>query len=534
MKINRLLLPLLVSFLFALWTHRDELSDKYSVYDDAGMYYLLRAQVEPGSMEKDLVVRAFGSGALSGIGGVRLLSGFLLPVEKAAAKALGLREMLLSKAILLQTVTGVAAVALGRSLGFGGWAWGFLALFMAYFSSMNVFFGGLHREYAPLLCLALYYCAEKGLLAGALAVSAGFYAFYGASFPFSCCVGMLMLAAGADAKSRRYGWLLLAVFAAVPFILRSFKPEIIDGIGVAFAWKGSLNVDGFFPPEIYLFNANDHGVLYRWLTWGLAAASGAALILYRAAGRSIPRGDRIFFGAMALSFAWAWALDPGFSSRQVVYSLPLLLALFPFRYLAAAAPGRMRTVALRGMTALPLLAFFPAESGLGNVAHVSPVTMRAVAALPRESLVFTHPETARQLGFFTGRSPYSNERWETALCGLIQSPLCEEARDRFRENFEIYYSVSPGAVAGFAAASGVTHFLAEEEFYLPDYLECRIGHRYRFCGRSAQARAAGGSALLDLAREQGVKLGPGAWLLEAGRLKGPGRLKGKAPATAQP
>ena len=91
MKINRLLFPLLASFLFALWTHRDELSDKYAIRDDAGLYYLLRAQVEPGSMKNDLLVRAFGDGPLSGAGGVRILSGFLLPVEKAAAKALGLR-----------------------------------------------------------------------------------------------------------------------------------------------------------------------------------------------------------------------------------------------------------------------------------------------------------------------------------------------------------------------------------------------------------------------------------------------------------
>ena len=164
------------------------------------------------------------------------------------------------------------------------------------------------------------------------------------------------------------------------------------------------------------------------------------------------------------------------------------------------------------MTALPLLAFFSFGSISSGIAHVSPVMMRAVAALPRDSVVFAHPETARLLGFFTGRSPYSNERWETALCGLIQSPLCEEAKDRHRKTFEIYYSSSPGAVAAFAASSGVTHFLAEEEFYLPDYLEGRLGHRYRFIGRSHKrgppvARPPG------LARKQSEA---GIWRLSAG------------------
>ena len=219
--------PLLASFLFALWTHRDELSDKSAIRDDAGMYYLLGAQVDPGSMKNDLLVRAFGDGPLSGAGGVRILSGFLLPVEKAAAKALGLREMLLSKAILLQTVAGVVVMALGRSLGFGGWAWGFLALFMAYFSSTNVFFGGLHRAYAPLLCMALYYCAEKGLIAGALAVTAGFYAFTAllCRFPavWSCCP-----CCKRRAKPQRYGWLLLA--SSRRFLYPAlFRPDIING-----------------------------------------------------------------------------------------------------------------------------------------------------------------------------------------------------------------------------------------------------------------------------------------------------------------
>lgn len=527
MKIKSLLLSLLVSFLFALWTHRVELSDKYAVYNDAGIYYLLRAQADPGSMKNDLLASALGGGPLSSASGVRLLSGFMLPVEKAAMKLMGLREMLLLKSILLQTLTCAAAFALARALGFGGWAWGFLPLFMAYFSSTNVFFGGLHRAYAPLLCLALYYYAEKGLIAGALAVSAGVYAFYGASFPLFCCVVMLLLVGSADAKRRRYGWILLTVFAAVPFVLRFLRPDIVNGLGVAFAWKGSMNTHGFLWPEIYLFNANDHREVYRWLTWALAAASAAALFFYRAAGRSIPRGDRIFLGAIAVSFIWAWLIDPGFSSRQTVYSLPLLLALFPFRYVIAAVPGKMRTAALWGMAALPLLALVSFENHSRTIARVSPAIMRTLSALPEDSVVFSHPEAAPLLGFFTGRATYSNERWETALCGLTQNPLCEEARERQRKTFEIYYSTSPAAVAAFAASSGVTHFLVEEEFYSPDYFGFRLSGRYRFIERSARSRRPGDPALLELVRKKGAELEPGVWLMETVRLKalkGPKRL----------
>lgn len=519
MKAMQLLLSLLLSFLFALWTHRVEIGDRYAMYDDAAIYYVLRAQTEPGSLGKDLLANSLGGGAVSGAGGMRVLSGPLLPVERAAARAYGLREMLLAKAILLQTAAGTMALALGLSLGFGGWAWGFWALFMAYFSSTDVFFGGLHRGYGPLLALALYYFAEKGSLAGALAVTAGFYAFYGASFPFSSCVVILMLVADAEAKYRRCGWALLLLFAAAPFAALLFKPEFVAGINSAFSWKADFNTAGFLSPEIYFFNMNEHSPVYRWLTWALFAAAGAAFFQSRSAWRKFPAGDRLFAGAIALSFAWAYFLDPGLSSRQVVHSLPLFLALFPFRRLISMAPGQLRTAALWGMAALPLSASLFGETPSDHITQVSPVVMQALAALPTDSLLLVHPETAMLAGFFAGRSTYANDKWEGLLCGFSRGPLCGEVRERNRKVFEIYYAASPAGTAGFAAASGVTHFVVEERFYLPEYLG-GLGHFRRLSGRSALAFAGGGVALLDLAREKGVMLEPGAWLLETGRLKG--------------
>ncbi|MCM2267014.1 MAG: hypothetical protein NDI60_04485 [Elusimicrobiales bacterium] len=518
-KVLHLLLACAAFAAWALFLHRHELSARDAVYDDNGYYYVLHGAADPAALEGDLLMAAYrrGDGG-AGFAWKWPMNPVLARAEAALLDKLPLRKVLVWKSVIFQVLAGIPVFLLGLAYFGAGGGYFFAAVFYAYFSSMDVFFGGLPRgAHVCLVGLAFYFLKARSL-PGLLAYAALTYFLYVSALPLALALlGIfLFLHTAGRARAAVFAGAAVAVAGLFSYVF-FFHPETREMLRAAFAWKSTFNV-GAGPAALrLLLGFNDHGGLYMIFTALLLLGTG--LLYYGENSFEWPREARIFGAAMTAAFLGAALVDVNLASRQLLHALPLLLAvLFCFNF--------YRRPSLRGkpaaaLAAAALLLFVLAEKRFLTLDAEPKEHLYRLAALPADSLVFSHPHTARLIGLYAARSVYSHDQWEDLLCGFGYKEGCAEAARRFRSSIAAYYAADISGLRELAAAGKVTHILADIRLYDEEYLDRRVGN-LRAAAASKQALAAAGrpAALKLLAQRAGERISEHYYLLEAGALSG--------------
>lgn len=523
----KLLLAFVLASAWAGYIHRRELAaaDRSVVYADIGYYYVLYGYASPSLLQRDLLMETLRERSALKMAGVGPIPRILLPVETALARRFDVRTILLWKSILLQVVISMTLFLIGLRLSPRLDPFVLLGVSLLYLSTTDVFFGGLHRELGFLMvCLAFYAVLRRALPLLFVAVL-GTYAFYAASLPFMLALTALAVFPRLRGRGKTLwaGGCLAAGVGLMAWTFLSGGAPVLAAVREAFTWKESFNAAGrgFF--ELYVINSNEHAAAYVYFTLLLGLISLPLLLMLVRRGALFPPSERVFAAAMLVSFGAALFVSKGFAGRQLLHSLPLLLAVFAARGVAAlpaSRPWKPQWVLLVGMLSM----FLVVEDRAIDL-HVLPRrAVRAVASLDLDALVAAHPDTGRLLSVSTRRATYGNNEHVSILCTFRIARQCRMARARHRELLRIYHTDRADAVVEFVRRSGVSHLLVEQRYFdrgcgrTPGRPAGR-GHR----GQDRDPHCGPGRALLTMARQKGRELDPGVYLLDRAAVLAGGR-----------
>lgn len=502
-------LAVLLCSAWALFLHRDELRDRNVFYGDSSYYYVLYGYADASLLKKDFLMSYLRE--LEGKEKVSLVPRPLLPLERRMVRFAGPREILLWKAILGQMLICILTVFLLR-LRYGAAAAWALPLFVLYFSTTDVFFGGLHREFGAAALLLLYFGMLRNSRALLAASLVAFAMFYWVSLPLALAV----LAAWRWREKIFAGPAGVAVYAAGTaaislsgiYLLQWLFPDYMAGALQALSWKdqGAGGFLGFV--QAYLLNSFEHVGPYTWITCCLAACAAAG---WWGGQRILGEEEKPLALAAGVIFISVALYSPSLASRQIVHVFPLLVLLAFVNLLYAL---RIRQLCWAAVAAL-LCAFLVAGGGEAGLHRVNPETNAAIEAATAEGdLVFAHPYE-EALGLYTRRAVYAWVMTDSLVCANGPRAKCEEAAQRLDSALRVYYTGSREELADFIRSSGVDHFLVHERYYVPDLSVFPQTEERINLAAARYYSAAARHVLRETAMKHGAKIGEGVYLLPA-------------------
>ena len=511
---------LFISVGWSLFIHREELADRHVVDDDVGgYYYVYYGLADETALPKDLLMQAVRDTGFGRLGGVWIAPRLVMPIEVRLAARFGLRQTLLWKSVALGALVALVAFLAAAAVHGPGPALGLLAVLLPVLSSTDALYGGMPRTFGLLITCLCWLSLVRGSAWGLAACVALSYALYAAMSPLALAFFAVLLLSRLDAGRRVAAALACAALCgAGVWALVHFLPDKIEGIRTIFSFKNALRTGELTLPETLFLNSNEHSPMYRVFSLLMLACALAAGWLLRNRRDLLLAWESQYLLAMAAAFLACLPIDVNFASRQLIHALPLFLCVYPWR---AAFSLRRRGDFFR-LAAAVLVMFFALWPKISNLHRVDAGKVAAVASLPKDSLIFAHPERSSEISFFSGLAVYSQRDWQHLLCGFRYGDYCDKASQRAAESLGVFYGSSADRVRRFAASSGVTHFVVEERYYADKYFRSNDGNsEFAKASKMESARAGPGeAALLSLAKKLGRRVSPGVWILASSALNG--------------
>lgn len=497
---------LLISAAWAFFIHYEELKAPYKVYGDISYFYVVHGINDPELFRVDDPLLRFIRKENRFYGSLGPFPRFLLRPQAACAKLLGLPDFLKYSSVLLQILSSLIAFRILLLFSDKLRALIFLAVFNVFFSSLDTFWGGLHRAYAAPVLLSIYYYLCLGRLAHLLALLPLLYIFYPVTLPSAILMSALAVDRHGGGKKKLWFGLLAALLAAMLAVsYRALDFTFLAARDAAYSWlpdPGSRLLSTLST----FFNFGEHTVPYALLT------ALFALLLILAVGAEKKRlevlpGEKIFFGASLFAFAlFSLAGEHGIASRQLILSLPIFLVFQAHKALLSAA-GKKNALALCAGIIILAAMFRSDFSGLMDYGRYA-AAFKKIDGYPKETIVITHPEVSDFVPFFTRRGTFFHSNW-----GTIPYVSHEPAAKRWEELFRIIYATSTRNLSAFTGKNYL--FLVDENFYTagPQRTVALNAGQSRRDADGIPAAEETDYTLLTAARRYGAALPGGIYLL---------------------
>ncbi len=384
--------------------------------------------------------------------------------------------------VLLCGVSALLAAAIAsRKFGRGAAA-AAAVVFTVEFLSMDTF-QGVNRAYGLVLILAAAAGAENRrywLFPAAAAAAALLYPSIGVTLFLSGL--FLPLFFREDFSGRRAAgyYALLALSLGAAWLAKEHS-VFLKGITGALSSGNYQNskltqfvsapVNPASPKDIlfhFILNLNEHGRAYAAATGLLAAVAAWGLAVKRAAPlRLVPRTVVLLFSGAAAAFVPLYLIHPVSASRQLIFTLPLLLvflasaslkSLFPagFSFRNAALPGALVSLSLSLF--LPQVTdFTPYRPGYSRLAEA-----------PAGSVVASDPagDFAAGLEVFSPARPYLSDQLDDLYIFTYGRQAFEERRAGL---LKALYASSPCPMLELAADRGIDYAAVQEDRYSEDF-----------------------------------------------------------------
>lgn len=519
-----LCLSMLISLGYALYMHRQELTNPYIVYPDCHFYYFLYGLFDYSLFQNDLLMQSYIRHPLFFVVSMPFAKP-IVPIEALLTRFFDISRIITGVSIAYNMIAAFLVFKIGEIFKDKKSAVTLVILFLLYFSTMETFFGGGVRGIGAIICCLIFYGLCRSSIAVSLSAVSLSFVFYSLLLPLTVIVSSLQICASSikrDKKIKYFILLGLIIFAITLFIYlldwRSF-----DALTNAYRWKTVLKSKAGFESSFigrYVFNFNERSTMYQHATFFFIAAN---LFLWRIKRRrfAFSLSERLFVLAALGAFFICLFMNKVIASRQLIFALPLLLVVSFWRMVEEKINKANRILLVLAVAAF--LVFLKFENRTKELFNLSDQKqkMEYLSALKKDALILAYPESATFISFYSRRSVYFNRVWERIIgpCAICLESDRDELRKREQLSLALYYAPSLQAIINDLEASGITHIVVEE-YYYKDYLKGPVEWYQSYKENALQIIAKtrprdGYFPLLFLAEKYGKMVGKGSYVLDA-------------------
>ena len=516
-----IILVVLSAFLFNLYVHRRELLNFYVVYPDVSyfLYGLFDSSISDNSNFMQIRAGTF-------LTFPSLTLAHMLWIINNLSKLIPLPLIATSLSIIYSLVSTIIVFKIGSKISSRGQAFILTILFLAYTSTMDTFFGGQCRGVGLIITCLVYYFLLKDrwkiseiVLCLSLTVI-----YYSAILPM---IGLAVILSFFNRIDRKAKIKLVFLISAL-LLISSLYIFYNNILGNLMYWKSNLNIEGDAGKDLlgsiknfllnFIFNINEHSIIYKYYAFTLLALNILILAVKRKKYALEPNEIKFIFAAF-LSFLMLMPINAGIASRQLIFSIPLILLVSFWRQLTGSPSGK-RMLASAAIIFLAIFFIFNKHAHDLEDLTKYKKAYEYVSLLPQGSLIAGHPESIKFVPFFSKKSIFYKRDW-LSKAGFLYSQETKHALDLRREDLvRALYSSDYSAVGVFLEQYDISQFIIEDYYYSPDYLSTGV-EWYESPEKDLilnyalkENRRAGGNFLfLDLAHRYGKYFGNGIYIL---------------------
>jgi hypothetical protein len=355
----------------------------------------------------------------------------------------------------------------------------YLAFFyLIYSATMDSFFGGLPRGLGFIIICALYYylCTEKlGKIFFCIFLSVLFDLHI---LPVAALAFILTLNKKYLKKEYKAKDILIysAVFALVAFIINlsgiAFRAPFSEYLKEHMEWKWHLKSSSLDNAFIYLvsnfvLNLQEHSIMYTYLTLFLLSTN-LFLVFFKPRYRLLTQGEIIFVCSTLGSFLIICPLHLGIASRQVIFSLPLLLIILFWKQVVYKIGQKPKVIAL--LASILVLIFIIFNKYSNELADFSRKEqyLKSISLLPKEALIAGHPDDIVYVPFFCKRPVFYDPLW-ARIDNFFDDDVKDLIKKRKSQLLKALYALDLDKVIQFVVQNNITHLSINENYYSQNY-----------------------------------------------------------------
>lgn len=479
-KIKPILIVIAIGFALNLYVHRKELVNSYIVYGDIAFHYIFNYLLDNSLFPRDIFLQTLIESKFSW--DLIPLATPLLPISLVLIKIFSLSKALALHSIFYSIIASLFVFKIGRFLKNDREALKLVLIFLIYTITMDSFCGGCVRGIGFILTSAIYYCLYREYKWQTIILIPLTFVFYPPILPMVLIASCL----GVYNKKNKYirgrfriiAYTFLFIISIVVLLkaFYHFNQVIMPFLQDIMQWKTDnfleVSKNTIMPLPVrfvldYIFNFDEHTPVFSYFTIAMITAIVAVLFKRRKA-LHLMLADKKFILAAFLAFIILLPLHGAIASRQLIFSLPLFLAIIFWRVVGIRF-FQMKRKLLVGLLLVGLLiGFYNFENGLLHLGRFKSC-FKYISAQPKDILVAAHPLAADFIPFFTKRSVFYSYFWDDQK-GFLSNEIRKVLQTRRERLLKALYTSSESELLSFINQYRITHFVIVDHYYSEDYL----------------------------------------------------------------
>lgn len=467
-----ILILFIIGMLFISYVHYREITNPYFIYRDIGKLYFIYALGDAHVLSNDLACQAVRDPIVyqSSIPVAKPI----IPLTIFLTKMFSLARALTIESMIYQIIALFFVFAIGNALSGKRMAFSLGILFLIYSATMDSFFGGAIRGAGFLLTCILYYCLvlKYNFLCVLLMPLA--FLFYPPILPMITIASFLAVIYELIKNKKNIYMFLIFCITLLTLIMLNFyiNHEFMVQLNQCLRWKSVTSVSPIKSKILdfllnFVLNVPEHQPMYTYFTYSLLLFN--VLFLFRRPRKILfEQGEKIFIAAAILAFIPLSFLHKGVASRQLIFSLPLVLLVYFWKQIIVTFEKKLH--AMLFILLIPALIFISFNKYAVKLADFTKEkkTFLFISKLPQDTLIAGHPAALDVVPFFTKKEVFFNLGW----CYLFSLPKKYEDVILYKkkEILKVIYATNSEDILNFIKANRITHFLITEYHYSDAYL----------------------------------------------------------------
>jgi hypothetical protein len=350
-------------------------------------------------------------------------------------------------------------------------------IFLIYFLTTGSFYGGHMRTFGCFIFTIFVFYYLKGSFAAFPFLIILGVLFYPALFPLFFIATLFFIFFYKKSwrnKKEAFTYLLRlgsACAISVALVKNSFAINLYrENLAVSQAYKLTQSLYGTKPGTFFyllthgIFNCNEHGKLYGYVTIFLLASCLALLFLNKKGNRAFPKRLLLLLASGFLAFLILVPFDFVSASRQLVFIVPLILVTFVSVHMDMLLSGKKWKLVFI-TSALAIFLIFSRPMGpLINFGIYAPI-YKILSVMPTDSLIAGHPESQliASIPFFAKRPVFYSDKLEVYK-KIFYGNACLADKKR-KKMLLLYFSPKTYVFKTTLLENRINYIILEEKYF---------------------------------------------------------------------
>lgn len=390
--------------------------------------------------------------------------------------------------ILLSIMTTILVYRISAKLFSSDFAFFPAGLFLTYFLSKDILYGGGARNFGIFLFCFFILCLENNkifLLPILMVLSTLFYPYLFIPFTIVCIFLVLELYCK-NANSKLFIlWLLICINIGLFFMVGKGVGKIwgicIDNVHILGAYKYTLRVSAPINSNspistliYFILNLNEDSKLHLYTTFFLLIASLPFVLINKGSSFRLSKSIWLMMIGCTISFFIIYPFQPVLASKEMNLVFPFFLVFFVSGNINKVIKNKSIFYLIMATFIITFLTLHPRYNSIRGYQKYKQV-YHFIETLPKDALIAGNPksELIRTIPFFANRAVFFSEK--LSFTKLVFTD--EENFTRLKSLIESLYDGSLNKIKNFVSRYGIDYFLIEDSYYKKpffNYLESSI------------------------------------------------------------